>query len=226
MPQTQLKINEMFETIQGEGVQTGVPSIFVRLQGCPVGCPWRDTKHTWTLDDAFLTSADAVLDKTQESEAFFACTDGALLEIFAKRGYNARHVVITGGEPCMYDLTSVTSLLHARGFTTQIETSGTFEVLCHEDTWVTVSPKVDMKGGMPILTSALQRANEIKHPVAMQKHVDELDALLARLGDAQPAHICLQPISQQQRATDLAIATCIARNWRLSLQTHKYIGIE
>ncbi len=226
LPQTQLKINEMFETIQGEGVQTGVPSVFVRLQGCPVGCPWCDTKHTWTLDDAFLTTADAVLNKTQESEAFFACADEELLELFAERGYNARHVVITGGEPCMYDLTPITSLLHARGYTTQIETSGTYEVLCHVDTWVTVSPKVDMKGGMPVLTSALKRANEIKHPVAMQKHVEELDELLARLDGDLPEHICLQPISQQQRATDLAIATCIARNWRLSLQTHKYIGIE
>lgn len=226
MPQTQLKINEMFETIQGEGVKTGVPSVFVRLQGCPVGCPWCDTKHTWTLDDAFLTTSDAVLSKTQESEAFFDCGDEELLALFAARRYQARHVVITGGEPCMYDLRAITSLLHARGFTTQIETSGTYEVLCHEDTWVTVSPKVDMKGGMPVLTSALLRANEIKHPVAMQKHVEELDELLARIEGREPAFICLQPISQQQRATDLAIATCIARNWRLSLQTHKFIGIE
>ena len=223
---TRLKINEMFETIQGEGVKTGDPSVFVRLQGCPVGCPWCDTKHTWTLDEAFLTTSDEVLSKTQESEAWFSIEDEALLTLFKENGYQAKHIVITGGEPCMYDLRPLTSLLHARGYTTQIETSGTFEVLCHEDTWVTVSPKVDMKGGMPVLTQALERADEIKHPVAMQKHIDELDSLLARLDGKLPANICLQPISQQQRATDLAIATCIARNWRLSLQTHKYIGIE
>ena len=46
---TTLNINEMFETIQGEGAHTGIPSIFVRLQGCPVGCPWCDTKHTWVI---------------------------------------------------------------------------------------------------------------------------------------------------------------------------------
>ncbi len=226
MSDVQLKINEMFETIQGEGVYTGLPSIFVRLQGCPVGCPWCDTKHTWTLDDAFLTSSTTVLDKQQESEHFFSADEQELLALFGQRGYLAKHVVITGGEPCMYDLMPLTELLHSRGYTTQIETSGTYEIKCATDTWVTVSPKVDMKGGLPILDSALARANEIKHPVAMQKHIDELDLLLERLGENKPAHICLQPISQQARATELAIKTCIQRNWRLSLQTHKYIGIE
>ena len=221
----QLSINEMFETIQGEGVYTGVPSIFIRLQGCPVGCPWCDTKHTWTLDDAFLTTSDNVITKTKESEAFFNTDGQSILTLFSQQGYQAKHVVITGGEPCMYDLTEVTSLLHDNGYSTQIETSGTYEVRCAPETWVTVSPKVDMKGGLPVLESALNRANEIKHPVAMQKHIDELDALLAKL-DKPCSHVCLQPISQQERATELAIKTCIARNWRLSLQTHKYIGIE
>ncbi|MBU3022376.1 7-carboxy-7-deazaguanine synthase QueE [Aestuariibacter sp. A3R04] len=221
-----LKINEMFETIQGEGAQTGVPSIFVRLQGCPVGCSWCDTKHTWTLDDAFLTTADAVMSKGQEDESHFTADESSLLALFRQRGYTASHVVITGGEPCMYDLRPLTGLLHSEGYSTQIETSGTFEVLCNEKTFVTVSPKVNMKGGMPVLTSALDRANEIKHPVAMQKHVDELDALLQGVADLSGKTVCLQPISQQARATELAITTCIARNWRLSLQTHKYIGIE
>ncbi|RDV25187.1 7-carboxy-7-deazaguanine synthase QueE [Alteromonas aestuariivivens] len=214
----------MFETIQGEGVFTGVPSVFVRLQGCPVGCPWCDTKHTWVVNEALATTPTAVLNKSQESEAFFNTSEANLLAEFSRQGYRARHVVITGGEPCMYDLTPLTTLLHQQGFTSQIETSGTFEVLCHPDTWVTVSPKVNMKGGYEVLVSALKRANEIKHPVAMQKHIDELDTLLAQL-DTLPV-VCLQPISQQQRATDLAIKTCIERNWRLSLQTHKYIGIE
>jgi len=222
----QLSINEVFETIQGEGFHTGVPAIFLRLQGCPVGCPWCDTKHTWTLDDAFLTTAEAVVEKPQESEAYFDADENAVLALFEQLKYTAKHVVITGGEPCMYDLIPLTRLLHQHGYSTQIETSGTYEVKCDDDTWVTVSPKVDMKGGMRVLTSALHRANEIKHPVAMERHVEELDALLARLGGQLPAHICLQPISQQQRATDLVIKTCIERNWRLSLQTHKYIGIE
>lgn len=224
MTDQRLNINEMFETIQGEGVYTGVPAVFVRLQGCPVGCPWCDTKHTWELNENMIDSVDAVINKAAESERYFGISELGLLALFEQQRYQAKHVVLTGGEPCMYDLTELTGLLHAHGYTTQIETSGAFEVRCAKDTWVTVSPKINMKGGYDILTSALERANEIKHPIAMQKHIDELDALLSRL-DEVPGIICLQPISQQPRATELAIKTCIERNWRLSLQTHKYVGI-
>ncbi|MBT0584799.1 7-carboxy-7-deazaguanine synthase QueE [Alteromonas oceanisediminis] len=221
-----LKVNEIFQTIQGEGVFTGAPAIFVRLQGCPVGCPWCDTQHTWevALDDkAPLT---AVTTKTADSAAWSDADTQEILAIFAAQGYTAKHIVITGGEPCMYDLTGLTSTLYELGYSTQIETSGTFDILCHSSTWVTVSPKIDMPGGYPILATAMQRANEIKHPIAMQKHIDLLDNLLANMPVANDTVIALQPISQKPRATELAINTCIERNWRLSLQTHKYLGIE
>jgi 7-carboxy-7-deazaguanine synthase len=216
----------MFETIQGEGAYTGIPSIFVRLQGCPVGCPWCDTKHTWEIKADLSVSPEDVIAKSSESETYFVSNEASLMTLFEQQGYVAKHVVITGGEPCMYDLRPLTSILHQNGYTTQIETSGTFEVLCDERTYVTVSPKINMKGGFDVLTSALERANEIKHPIAMQKHIDELDALLTRVSSLEGKQVCLQPISQQKRATELAVRTCIARNWRLSLQTHKYIGIE
>ncbi|MDP5032294.1 MAG: 7-carboxy-7-deazaguanine synthase QueE [Paraglaciecola sp.] len=223
---SQYKINEVFESIQGEGSFTGVPSIFVRLQGCPVGCPWCDTKHTWTLDSQLERSSSAVMAENGESEHWFNQTVEQLLALFAQHHYRAKHVVITGGEPCMYDLVPLSSRLIAAGYSVQIETSGTYEISTHEDTWVTVSPKVNMPGGRAVLASAMQRANEIKHPIAMEKHVEELDQVLTLLDtDAKPL-IYLQPISQQKRATDLAIKICIERNWRLSLQTHKFIGIE
>lgn len=220
------KINEVFESIQGEGAHTGVPSIFVRLQGCPVGCPWCDTKHTWTLDPEFEGSEQQVMAKTAESELWYQSDAEALLELFKREGYQARHVILTGGEPCMYDLRPLSEALQNAGYSVAVETSGTFEVLVSREAWVTVSPKVDMRGGYEVLTSALQRANEIKHPVAMQKHVDELKQLLARLDSSTLPLVYLQPISQQKRATELAVASCIANNWRLSLQTHKFIGIE
>jgi 7-carboxy-7-deazaguanine synthase len=216
----------MFETIQGEGAYTGIPSVFVRLQGCPVGCPWCDTKHTWEIKSDLSVSSEDVIAKSNESEAYFASNEENLLSLFKREGYVAKHVVITGGEPCMYDLRPLTTMLHENGFTTQIETSGTFEVLCDSRTYVTVSPKINMKGGYDVLVSALERANEIKHPIAMQKHIDELDALLSKVSSLDGKQVCLQPISQQKRATELAVSTCIERNWRLSLQTHKYIGIE
>ncbi|NRA62295.1 MAG: 7-carboxy-7-deazaguanine synthase QueE [Psychrobium sp.] len=221
-----LPLNEIFESIQGEGSFTGAPSIFVRLQGCPVGCAWCDTKHSWYLDEQHKKSFDEVVAKTGDGDSWCDTTVPQLVEYLLH--YQARHVVISGGEPCLYDLVELTSELEKNGFSCQLETSGTFEIKVSESCHVTVSPKVAMKGGFEILDQALIRANEIKHPVAMTRHIEELDLLLARLTPAQLAKkkIYLQPISQQKRATDLAIATCIERNWWLSIQTHKYLAIQ
>lgn len=221
----QYPINEMFQTLQGEGYFTGVPAVFVRLQGCPVGCSWCDTKHTWEkLADKQIALEQVIL-KPQESDQWGTADAEQLLAQMARLGYTARHVVITGGEPCIHDLTPLTQALEQQGFSTQIETSGTHEVRCSPNTWVTVSPKVNMRGGMKVLDQALQRADEIKHPVARERDIEALDALLARLADDKSRVIALQPISQKEDATRLCIATCIARNWRLSMQTHKYLNI-
>ncbi|RQM65508.1 7-carboxy-7-deazaguanine synthase QueE [Aeromonas hydrophila] len=219
-------INEIFQTIQGEGVFTGLPAIFVRLQGCPVGCPWCDTRHTWVVDPAREVGVQAVLDCSNESDGWSKMSAEQILASFQQLGYQARHVVITGGEPCLYDLQDLSAALIEAGYQVQIETSGTSEIQTHEQTWVTVSPKINMKGGLPVLVSALERANEIKHPVATERHVEELDALLATARLRENVVIALQPISQKPRATQLAMATCIARNWRLSIQTHKYLDID
>ena len=219
------KINELFETIQGEGSFTGQPSIFIRLQGCPVGCSWCDTKHTWDVKLDDQVSPDIMLNKTEETTQWASYTPEDILALVKDKNFQAKHIVITGGEPCMVDLTPLCDLFERQGYSTQIETSGTFEIITTEKCWVTVSPKINMRGGYKVLSSAMSRANEIKHPVATEQHVDELKALLAehQIGNTP---IYLQPISQKQRATELAIATCIANNWRLSVQVHKYIGIE
>ncbi|MFY8275445.1 7-carboxy-7-deazaguanine synthase QueE [Pseudoalteromonas sp. SSDWG2] len=219
------QINEIFETIQGEASYTGTPSVFVRLQGCPVGCSWCDTKQTWDANDTYVVSLEQTLEKKSDSELWAHAQAEDILAAFNARGYKAKHVVITGGEPCLFDLNPLCELLHAHGYSTQIETSGTFEIQAPKETWVTVSPKINMRGGYEVLTSAMQRADEIKHPIAMQKHVEELEALFARTGVA-PKLVYLQPISQKAKATKLAIDTCIQKNWRLSVQVHKYLGIN
>lgn len=219
-------INEIFQTIQGEGIFTGLPAIFVRLQGCPVGCPWCDTRHTWIVDPAREVGVQAVLDCSNESDGWSKMNTEQILASFQQLGYQARHVVITGGEPCLYDLQGLSTALIEAGYQVQIETSGTSEIQTHANTWVTVSPKIGMKGGLPVLVSALERANEIKHPMATERHIEELDALLATATLRPDVVIALQPISQKPRATQLAMATCIARNWRLSIQTHKYLDID
>ncbi|ANI31003.1 pyrroloquinoline quinone biosynthesis protein [Yersinia entomophaga] len=218
-------INEMFQTLQGEGFFTGVPAIFVRLQGCPVGCSWCDTKHTWEKNVDREVDVQRILVKTEESDAWGNASEQQLLTLLRQQGYTARHVVITGGEPCIYDLLPLTTLLEQEGFSCQIETSGTYEVQCSEKTWVTVSPKVNMRGGLKVLEQALTRADEVKHPVGRMRDIEALEALLATLHDNKQRIIALQPISQKEEATRLCIETCIARNWRLSMQTHKYLNI-
>lgn len=219
------KINELFETIQGEGAFTGQPSIFIRLQGCPVACSWCDTKHTWEIDLEQKVTPSAMLDKAQESDTWSELSVEQILDVVTDKGYQAKHIVITGGEPCMVDLTPLCNGFEQKGYSCQVETSGTFEVNVSEKCWITVSPKVNMKGGYKILNSAMARANEIKHPIATEQHVDDLKNLLKEHNIVN-TQVYLQPISQKSRATELAIATCIANNWRLSVQVHKYLGIE
>jgi len=222
---THYKINELFETIQGEGSFTGQPSIFIRLQGCPVECSWCDTKHTWPVNLEDKVSTNIMLAEAEESEKWAEMSVDQIIELVKKQSYRAKHIVITGGEPCMVNLTPLCLAFESLNYSCQIETSGTFEVKTSEQCWVTVSPKINMRGGFKILNSAMRRANEIKHPVATEQHVDELKSLLKEHNITQTP-IYLQPISQKTRATELAIETCIANNWRLSVQVHKYLGIE
>ncbi len=221
----QYKINEIFETIQGEGSFTGQPSIFIRLQGCPVGCSWCDTKQTWEIELNDEVTKEVMLAKSQETPQWASFSIDQILTLVSERGYRAKHIVITGGEPCMVDLTPLCTAFEVLGYSTQVETSGTFEILVSTQCWVTVSPKINMRGGYPILHSAMKRANEIKHPIATEQHVDDVKALLAE-HNVENTPIYLQPISQKNKATELAIEMCIANNWRLSVQVHKYLGIE
>lgn len=219
-------INEIFQTLQGEGVFTGVPAVFIRLQGCPVGCSWCDTKQTWEKEQDKQTTLGDIALKTLDSDTWAMANSDALIQLMKAKGFTAKHIVITGGEPCIYDLTQLTESLEQSGYQCQIETSGTYPIQCSENTWVTVSPKVGMKGGLEVLAQAVNRANEVKHPVARGKDIEALDAILALRTPDNPPIVALQPISQKVAATKLCIETCIQRNWRLSIQTHKYLNIQ
>lgn len=219
-----LKVNEIFETIQGEGVFTGVPAVFIRLQGCPVGCAWCDTKQTWEVHSDQQIPFIDITNKRVESDTWGEVSVQDLI-LFYQKHYSAKHIVITGGEPCIYDLQSLTQTFEAIGCQCQIETSGTFPVKASKNTWVTVSPKIAMKGKLKLDASALARANEIKHPVGSEKDIDNLYSLLEVHEISSQTIIALQPISQKPRATALCIEQCIKNNWRLSIQTHKYLNI-
>lgn len=216
-------VNEIFETIQGEATFTGTPSIFIRMQGCPVGCPWCDTKHTWTVFPDQAVSIETMMGKTADGPQYAWMDD--LDVVMALKKFTARHVVLTGGEPALYDLLPLTTMLDKNGFGCQIETSGTHEVRVSEATFVTVSPKIDMPGGFRVRADAVHRADEIKMPVGKQADLDILRRFLEQFG-VQDKIVWLQPLSQSIKATELCVRAAIAENHRVSIQTHKYLGVR
>ena len=224
LPNDTLPVNEVFETIQGEGLLVGTPATFIRLQGCPVGCPWCDTRFTWDLDQRHRVAADAVMRKEESGAETWAPM--AIPEIVgsATGKLTPRHVVITGGEPCIHDLTALTSELILGGKSVQIETSGTHHIRCHDGTHVTLSPKIDMPGGFKVRDDALARADEIKMPVGKMDDVIRLLALLARGAHREGTPILLQPISRSSRAMEVCVGNATLNGWRVSVQIHTLTG--
>ncbi|VFP88773.1 7-carboxy-7-deazaguanine synthase QueE [Candidatus Erwinia haradaeae] len=222
----QYPINSIFQTLQGEGLHAGVPAIFIRLQGCPIGCMWCDTKYTWKTLLNREISLEQVLIKKINTNFWCIASTKMILNTISKYKWTAKHVVITGGEPCLHDLIPLTNALETAGFSCQIETSGTHVILCTDSTWVTVSPKINMNKNYEPLHKSLVRADEIKHPVAHLHDIEKLDLYLKTINDSKPRVILLQPISQQTNAIQLCIKTCIIRNWRLSTQIQKYLNFS
>jgi 7-carboxy-7-deazaguanine synthase len=230
MQRVVLPVNEIFESVQGEAEHAGEPSVFVRLQGCPVGCAWCDTKHTWNTDERQVIDIARLTAKTADPSPTYAnmSVDEVVTEVVA---HTSRHVVLTGGEPCMYDLTDLCDTLFACGRSVQIETSGTFPIRAPAEAWVTLSPKIKKPGGFPVLSMAWSRANEIKLPVAIERDITTFDAEIAAMQAddrervlAKP--VWLQPVFQSKHGMTLCIEAAADRGWRVSLQGHKAYGIR
>ena len=217
-----LRINEIFDTVQGEAFWTGTPATFIRLQGCPVGCHWCDTKHTWSkgLDKHEIT-INEMLKKIKDSPKWASVNEFKVVDIVTK--LRPRHFVLTGGEPCSQDIFKLTKLLSDVG-TVQLETSGTHEIKVYEKTFVTVSPKINMGGGLKILNTALNRANELKMPINCLKDVKNLEKLVKNV--KYDKLVWLQPVSQKEENTNLCVQTAMDNQWRISIQTHKYMGVR
>ncbi len=217
-------VNDLYYTIQGEGAQTGIPAVFLRLHGCDVGCPFCDTRETWDMNpsDEVPTLPQAMVLR----HAYVWQTAEEIATQIEIDYPSAPWVVVTGGEPALYPLAELVTSLQKIGKKVAIETSGTAagHVDAHFD-WVTVSPKINMPGKKPVLAEAVVVADEIKHVVGKKSDVDVLDAFLDAYPLPYDVIVCLQPISQSERATELCVATAKERGWRLSIQTHKYLNL-
>lgn len=219
-----LPVNEIFETMQGEAKWTGTPSVFVRLQGCPVGCPWCDTKHTWYQHGSVQEITHLEMQNKSEDSDKYAVMEVDDLVVMILR-YRAKHVVITGGEPAMYDLRELSNKLMAAGRTVQLETSGTSEIKIDPCAFVTVSPKCSMPGGLTVRWDAIDRADEIKHPVGKERDIENLKTLLT-MYEVKNKPVWLQPLSQAEKATALCVEAATVNGWRVSIQVHKYMGVR
>lgn len=217
-------INDIFYTIQGEGVHAGTPAIFVRFQGCAVGCGFCDTKETWVLipDDECQT-IDAALGINPK---YIHLTAQQLSEYLLEQFPQCNYIVLTGGEPAQYDLVPLTMELHRHNYTLALETSGTATGhLRAAVDWVTVSPKLNMPGHKRIVPETLSTADEIKQVICTEKDITRLEAMLGMVELKPSCVISLQPVSRQKTATELCIRIAKERNWRLSVQVHKFVEI-
>jgi organic radical activating enzyme len=196
-----LPVMEQFYTLQGEGVYTGCPAYFIRLAGCDVGCVWCDVKESWNASDHPRKHIEELVDEVFES--------------------GANRVIITGGEPLMHNLDELTKRLREKGIKTHLETSGTHPLTGEWD-WITFSPKKFKKPTDEIF----QKANELKvivfHPSDIQWAMD--------LSQQVSSHCqnLLQPEWERQDDVLPIIMAHLTQNptWRLSLQTHKFIGVR
>lgn len=218
-----LPINNVYPCVQGEGCNTGLPMVMLRLQGCEVGCPFCDTKETWESSSIFqLPTIQDALGQNPK----WTMQDEQSIILYIQECYpDFAWILISGGEPAQYDLSTLVSLLHDYGHKVAIETSGTEEIKGNFD-WVCVSPKIDMPGKKPIKAQPILNADEIKMVIGKGSDLEKLDVLLADFRIRPDCQICLQPISQSPKATQLCIEECQKRGYRLSIQVHKYLNIE
>lgn len=193
-------IVETFHSIQGEGAWCGTNAFFIRLAGCDVGCPWCDTKISWSPKSHPHRSIEELVQAAAVANPTF--------------------VVITGGEPLMHDLTNLTQALKTAGLRIHLETSGSHPFTGEFD-WVTLSPKPFR----PPLDDIYHRADELKMVVG--------DAADFAWAEAQSAKTCdravryLQPEWTRGEAQALIFDYVLTHpQWRMSLQTHKLLGVR
>ncbi|MFM1933020.1 MAG: hypothetical protein RL226_2323 [Bacteroidota bacterium] len=197
----QLPVMEQFYTIQGEGEFTGSPAWFIRLGGCDVGCFWCDVKESWDADAHPKWSVEQLVEEAVESGAPIA--------------------VITGGEPCMHNLDALTAQLQAKGIRTHLETSGAHP-LTGSWNWICLSPKKFK----PVRQEFYAVAHELKI-VVYNKHDLQWAEGHRNAVDVAKTLCFLQPEWEEREENLPMILNHIRENpmWKLSLQTHKYIGI-
>lgn len=194
-----LPIMESFYTIQGEGYYSGSAAYFIRVAGCDVGCHWCDVKESWDSNIHPVISINILVDNAVK---------------------HSKMVVITGGEPLMWNMNPLTKLLKQNGIKVHVETSGSNTLTGSWD-WICLSPKKRK----PPSDEVYLRANELK-VIVFNKH----DLIYAEEQSKKVNKKCilfLQPEWDKKDEMLPIIVDHIKKNdkWKISLQTHKYLKI-
>lgn len=197
---TVLPLMEAFYTIQGEGFYTGSSAYFLRIGGCDVGCHWCDVKESWDVEKHPTTKVKEMISPILE--------------------YSSDTVVITGGEPLMWNMTYLTQSLKIKGLKTHLETSGSHKLTGEWD-WICLSPKKFQKP----LETIKPLADELK--IIVKNKSDFRWAEEQRVGVSESCKLYLQPEWSNKEDMIPLIIDYVMRNpeWQISLQTHKYLHI-
>jgi 7-carboxy-7-deazaguanine synthase len=195
-----LPLVEEFFSLQGEGYHSGKAAYFIRLGGCDVGCSWCDSRFSWNPDQYPPVEADLIIENVIKS--------------------GADSVVVTGGEPLMWNLDYVCSGLASKNIRTFLETSGSYPLSGKWD-WICLSPKKNM----PPVDEICREANELK--VIVQDVNDFEWAEKYKEMVSENCLLYLQPEWSRSEQIIPYIVEYIKLNpaWRISLQSHKYMHI-
>ncbi|MEB3324563.1 MAG: 7-carboxy-7-deazaguanine synthase QueE [Cyanobacteriota bacterium] len=199
-----LPVVETFHSLQGEGLHSGRSAFFLRLAGCTVGCSWCDTKHSWPEAQHPRLAVSELARQAQQA-----------------RDQGAAFVVVTGGEPLHHNLSPLCDALCGVA-PLHLETSGVDPLSGHFD-WITLSPKRHCPPRPELLTAC----QELKVVVAEEADLIFAETLAAAVSGGSIPHLLLQPAWDNPRGMALAIAHAKAHPaWRLSLQSHKWLGVR
>ncbi|TCK68636.1 organic radical activating enzyme [Winogradskyella wandonensis] len=194
-----LPLMEEFYTIQGEGYHKGTAAYFVRIGGCDVGCHWCDVKESWLAELHPPTDTEKIV----ENAVKYSNT-----------------IVVTGGEPLMWDMNPLTTQLKAKGVQTHIETSGAYKLTGNWD-WICLSPK---KNKLPT-EEVSAKANELKCIIYNKDDFRFAEEQAQKVNDK--CFLYLQPEWSKRDKMIPQIVDYVMANpkWKVSLQTHKYLNI-
>jgi 7-carboxy-7-deazaguanine synthase len=195
-----LPVVEEFFSLQGEGYHTGKAAYFIRLGGCDIGCSWCDSRFSWNPDVHPLIETGAIIGRVIDS--------------------GADSVVVTGGEPLMWNLDLLCSGLKSKNISTFIETSGAYPLSGNWD-WICLSPKKNM----PPVAEMCLAANELKVIIQDKSDFEWAEKYLSMVSDK--CKLFLQPEWSRFDTIIPVIVAYIKKYpiWRISLQVHKYMHI-